>query len=227
MPESLEQSGVMRGDYDRGAFFMNPQKEIHGFLRHIRVQISRGLVGQNQDRIVHQRPRDRDPLLLSSGKRQRTRVVLVLEAELAQQMEGPSPALPMRHPDHLGGQGHILKRRHAGKKLKLLKDEAYLLAQLRDSPATQARNVPAVHDDLAVRCFLFAEKQPQQCSFTGPAGSAEKYEFTLFDVKMDIRQGRIVGRIDLRNTKELDHSNCQHGTSNIVQKILDINGGGC
>jgi hypothetical protein len=44
-------------------------------------------------------------------------------------------------------------------------------------------------------------------------------------MKMDIRKGRIIGRVDLRNTKELDHPDCQLRRGKIAKKTLTSKGG--
>ena len=59
----------------------------------LRVELAGRLVGQDQDRLLDQRPGDRHPLLLAAGELVRPVVEPVAQADLRQQVDGPLPLL--------------------------------------------------------------------------------------------------------------------------------------
>ena len=59
---------IMRHHDDRGAFLMQLLDESHHAARHLGVEISRRLIGEQQSRRAGQRPGDGDALLLAAGK---------------------------------------------------------------------------------------------------------------------------------------------------------------
>jgi hypothetical protein len=54
------------------------------------VEVAGGLVGQQQRRLVHERPGDGDTLALAAGEQGRQRLGLVGHAQLLQQRHGPA-----------------------------------------------------------------------------------------------------------------------------------------
>ena len=57
------------GHHDDGrAAAIDFLQEVHDLTSHLRVEIARRLVGEEEERVAGQRPGDRDPLLLATGK---------------------------------------------------------------------------------------------------------------------------------------------------------------
>jgi hypothetical protein len=63
--------------------------EIHHDLRVLAVQLSGGLVGEEQARIRHERPRDAHPLLLPAGQLLRELVRVIRETDRAEGLTHP------------------------------------------------------------------------------------------------------------------------------------------
>ena len=78
-------------------------EEVHDLERQVGIEVAGGLVGQDDGRIVDERPRDRDALLLAARQLHRKRVHAVLQADPLEHLE--RPALLLRH-------GHAEDARH-------------------------------------------------------------------------------------------------------------------
>ena len=61
------------------------------------VEVRGGLVGQHERRVVRERARDRDPLLLAARQVAGAVVHAVGEADLLEQLDGARPRLAPRH----------------------------------------------------------------------------------------------------------------------------------
>src|SRR5262245_29701439 len=65
----LRRPGIMGNHDDRfSEFLVQPLEEIHDFLSRVSIQVSGGLVGEQECRIRDDRPRDCNPLLLTAGE---------------------------------------------------------------------------------------------------------------------------------------------------------------
>src|SRR5262249_30216806 len=64
--DSPDELAIVRGDDDRRATRVDLTKQIHDFEREVGIEIAGRLVGENELRIVDQRARDCNPLLLAT-----------------------------------------------------------------------------------------------------------------------------------------------------------------
>jgi len=71
----------MRHEDDRVAGFVQTREQLHDFLAGSRVEGARGLVGEDDGRMVAQGPRDGDSLTLSTRQFVRTVIHAVTEAD--------------------------------------------------------------------------------------------------------------------------------------------------
>src|SRR5262249_27375512 len=71
---------LVRAQHDRLAFVVELLEDAHGLFGGLRVEIAGRLVGQDQLRVVDERARDGDPLLLAARELARLVVVPVGEA---------------------------------------------------------------------------------------------------------------------------------------------------
>ena len=88
------------------------------------VEVGRGLVSEDDRRVVGQRPRHRDPLLLAAGKLIGTEVQAVAEAEAGQQFGGPPMGGVPVHAGEIAGQFDVLDCIERAQQVEVLKDEA-------------------------------------------------------------------------------------------------------
>ncbi len=74
---------VVRRHENGGSGAIDPQQDLEDLLRHLGVEIPRGLVREKDLGAVDDRASDRHPLLLASGERHRPVVSFVIETHLA------------------------------------------------------------------------------------------------------------------------------------------------
>ena len=60
--------GLVRDQHDGAAFFVQAREDPQDVLGGVRVEVAGRLVGEDQRGVGHDRPRDRDPLLLAAGQ---------------------------------------------------------------------------------------------------------------------------------------------------------------
>ena len=122
--------GVLRdvfgvGDQnDRAPFGVQLFEQRQDFVAALAVQGAGGLVGENHRRVIHQRARNGDPLLLAAGKFRRAMIGAVAETEPLQQAGGALGAFVFRQAGIDRRDLHILAGRGGGQKIIALKNEA-------------------------------------------------------------------------------------------------------
>src|SRR4029078_9094929 len=66
--DALHQLAILRRDDHGRTARVDLTKQIHDFERQVRIEVARWFVSENQVRIVHERTRNRHPLLLAAAK---------------------------------------------------------------------------------------------------------------------------------------------------------------
>jgi hypothetical protein len=114
--------GLRMGDYKDGMpRVMQVVQQIQDY-RFVRlVEIARGLVGENDLRLVDQRPSDSNALLLAPGELRWNMIQSIAKAHPAQGFRG---FFFIRDAVKILGQHHIFQGREIGNEVKLLKYKA-------------------------------------------------------------------------------------------------------
>jgi hypothetical protein len=137
----------MRDEHDGEPFAIETLQEGEDLDARARVEIARGLVGEHDGGIVHQRARDGHALLLSARQLARMVVFALGEAHGGEAGARPLPALAHGHAGVEQGQADVLHRARAREQVELLEHEADLAAaDARERVAREARHVLAVED---------------------------------------------------------------------------------
>jgi hypothetical protein len=92
-------------------------EELHDRLATGVIERRRGLVTHDEARFVHERSRNRDPLLLASGQRDRQRGESVAQTELYQEVFRASPARRRAMPAAIKGTATFSAAVNAGSRL--------------------------------------------------------------------------------------------------------------
>ena len=87
-PDPPDELTIVRRDDDGRAASVDLAEEIHDFERQIGIEVSGGLVGQDDVRVVDERPGNRDALLFAARQLVGQRVHPVLETDPLQHLEG-------------------------------------------------------------------------------------------------------------------------------------------
>src|SRR5260370_1640440 len=120
---------VVRCHQDRGASRIDLQEQLNDLPRGGRVQVSGGLIGEKNSRVMDERPRDRHPLLLAARKLVRVLGLLPFQPHDAEdffdlRLEVAEGAL-----SHAQREGDVLEHGQVRQQLEVLEDHADLAAQ--------------------------------------------------------------------------------------------------
>src|SRR5262245_25050215 len=175
---------------DRRAPTPDVLDEVEDFARHLFVEVSRGLVGQQESRRSHDGPREGRPLPLALGELRRVGLGARGEADGRERLEGSrrdSTAGSAGDPEH---EGDVLEDGPAGEELGGLENDAERAPEQRHLAAAQRHDVEARDLDLAVRGALVRGEQAEKGGLPGPAGAREDDEIALVDFERDVAEGR-------------------------------------
>ena len=181
---------VVRGHHDRRAGAVDGVQHLHDAQRRRRIEVSGGLIGQQDLRMVHIRAGDGHTLLLTAGQLMRVVVLLTGQSHGLQHLRhqrldgGPARA------DHLKRERHILPHGLVRQQLVILEHESDGTTILRHLTVRQTAKIIAGHSNLAVRGLLLAQQQAQQRRLAGTGSTDQKHEIATFDVEVDIIQRR-------------------------------------
>ncbi len=151
-----------------------------------RVEITRGLIRQNDFRIIDERPGNADALLLAARELRRQVIGPVTQTHAGKRV---NRFFLVGHAVEVLRQHHVLNRRQKRNKVKLLKDESNLFC----SHAVQlaggnARDTLPVKPDFTGRGPVEAANQIHQRRFARPRRPHNREPFALCDVQRDVIQ---------------------------------------
>ena len=189
--DEANQLAIVRGHQHRRPTGVDLAEQVHDLERQIRIEVARRLVGDHQHRVVHQRARDRNALLLAAGQILRIRVHPVLQADPFEHLKRAAPLLRGGTPSTSGTNEMFSSTVRLGNQLEVLKDESDAAAILLDLAAFSVREVVAIDADLSFGRPLLQQQQPQKRGLAGTARSGEEDELGLLD-----GEGQIAQRVD-------------------------------
>ena len=114
----------MRGDDDRRAARVDFAEQVHDFEREVGIEVAGRLVSEHKLRIVHQRARNRDPLLLTARHLFRIGIHPVLQADPLQHLKRLALLRRERQAEHAHDEGDVLEDGEARDEAEVLEDEA-------------------------------------------------------------------------------------------------------
>ena len=162
-------------------------KQVHHLDAGPGVEVAGRLVGQQDRRLVDQRPRDGDALLLAA--RQLVGIVIhaLAEPDDLQDFLGPLVALGGLHLVLAAvveqRQLDVVERRRPRQQVEALEDEADLaVAHDRELIAGHPRDILAVEDVLAARRAIKAAEDVHERRLAGAGRARDRHELALLDV---------------------------------------------
>src|SRR3954465_11873411 len=126
----VDDVGVVGDHHDRGAGAVDPVQQTHDLDGRVRVEVSRRLVREQDQRPVHERPGDRDTLLLTTGELVRVTVFLAAEADQLEDLGHHPAGDGLGLADHLEGEGDVLVRGAVGQEAEILEHTADRTAEV-------------------------------------------------------------------------------------------------
>jgi hypothetical protein len=196
---------------DRRALVVQLMQQLQDLLAGPGIQVARGLVGQDDGRVVDQCPGDGHPLLLSARQ-----LVGPVMHPLAQshRFEGSDRAfVALSVGQRIAAvvqqrQQHVFGRGQPGQQVVRLEDEADLAVPHAGQLvlAQPADVLPIQHVRAAGRAVQAAQDVHQR-GLARAGGSHDGEEFTLFDGQVDPSQrvhGDLAGAVDFGQVRDLD-----------------------
>ena len=155
------------------------------FILHVFAQLlverAQRLVHQHQLGVEHQRPGQRDALLLAARKLRRAAVLELAHLHHVERAGDPALALGLAHPAHLEREGEVLAHRHVREQGVALEHHADAALVWRD-----VVDVLAVQTDLAVGRGLEAGEHHQAGRLARPGRPEHRQELALADVQIEV-----------------------------------------
>ncbi len=174
---------IVSDHYDRPPLLVKLAQQPQDDLFVLRIEIAGGFIGQNNLRVIDQRSRDADSLLLASRK-----LPWQVAHAVAQPHAGQSfnRLFLIGHAVEVLRQHDVLDRGKKRNQVKLLEDESNLFrAHAIQFVRRNAGNVLAVEPDFAGCGAVEAANQIHQRRFTRPGGAHDGKPFALRDVQRD------------------------------------------
>ena len=111
--DQANELAVVGGDEHGRAAGVDLAQQVHDLERQIGIEVAGRFVGEQQHRIVDERARDRDALLLTARQVLRVGVHAVLQPDPLEDLERAAPLVRGRHAEHLGHERDVLEHRAA------------------------------------------------------------------------------------------------------------------
>mmetsp|Transcript_9048 Transcript_9048/g.15294 ORF Transcript_9048/g.15294 Transcript_9048/m.15294 type:complete len:243 (-) Transcript_9048:279-1007(-) len=182
------------GDHDHRDLVLDIEvdQDLHDDVRRLSVQVSRGLIEQQNGGIVRNGPRDGHSLLLSSRKHVGEVVESLAQPHLGQKLFGSLPDLiPAQLSPQLHGQLHVLEGGERANQVEGLEDEAQLVQPDRRKHLVLGAILdPHSADvDVALGGLVDGSDDVQHRSLTSARGSQDCDEFSVLYREVDSSEG--------------------------------------
>lgn len=180
----------MGDEHDGLTALVEAGQQPHHLAGSLAVQAARGFVGQQQGRMVDQRPGQGDALLFAAGQLTGHAASLARQAQLGQQPLALGARLLGGDPGEQGGQLHVVGDRQVGDQVEELEDDADAPSPLH-RPARLAVRVRAfgVQPDAAGVGPLEAAEEMQQRRLAGAGRPGDGDELALAHGKIHSAHG--------------------------------------
>src|SRR5258705_2858394 len=181
---------VRHEDDGDAALDVEALEDAHHLDARLRVEIAGRLVGEQQRRVVHQRPRDGDRLWLAAGELIRMVAKPVAEAYGLQRV---GRALPPLRSGHLARveqrELDVLDRGRAREQVEPLEHEADLrVAHVREVARRERRHVVPVQEVASGGRPIEAAEQVHERRLAGARRAGERDELARRDIQRDAAQ---------------------------------------
>src|SRR5918999_1077995 len=168
------------------------------------------LVEEHHVRVHHQRPGDRDPLLLTAGELVRVLPLLLRQPDARQQLAGASLGLvALELADTPHREGEVVDHPQVREEVELLEDDADALPYGRDVHAP-GRDLLALEEDTALIERLQQVHAPEQRALAAPARADDDEHLAGVDAEVDPVQHEVVAEALAHAVEADDRSVARH-----------------
>ena len=205
------------GDHDDRRFELGvrPLQQVPDYLRGVFVQVPRRFVGEDEDRVVGQRARHRDPLLLSAGE------FGGVFPRLMDQFDVPEEFLDLRAADVFGvarddeREHDVLFDRPLFDQFVVLEDDSDVAAQKVELGGADAVHFHPADDELSGAGLDGAVERFEERRFAASAGPGDEDEASRIDAER--RLGDDGFKIFVGKGKVFGNDHFIHGATRLVR----------
>src|SRR5687768_5769914 len=185
-------AGIVRDHADRRATAMQLVDELHHRLAVRRVEVTRRLVGQKEERIAGDGPGNRNALLLTAGELAGVVLHAVRHAHALERLLHALPALGAVHAAVGQRQLDVLGNRQVADQVERLENESDLpIADPRALRGRQVRDRLAVQEILATARRVEQAEEGEQGRLAAARGPGDREKLTWLD--LEVHFGKCVG----------------------------------
>ena len=178
----------MRGDHHRRSQPVEFDEQARQPPRKRRVNVSGGLVGQQQFGLLDQGARDCRALLFTARQHRRQHMHALAKADPFQQLGHVAAVACLLAPAHAQRQRDVLVGRHVIEKAEVLEHHADATAHQRQFLRRYTRAVLAEDGDQPARRLQRQEQKPQQGGLAGAGGASQELERAFGNVQGNVAE---------------------------------------
>ena len=201
---AVDHGRVVRGDDDRRPRAVDAVEQLHDPDRGLGIEVARRLVGQQQRRMVDERARHGDALLLAAGELVGEVVQLRRQAGEAQDVGHLGPDLLARAAGDLQRVGDVVVHRAVGQQLEVLEDDAEVAPEVRHLLARDLRQVAPGDADRSRGRLELLDEQAHDRRLARSGRADEEDELPAADRERRVVEAHAVV-VALADAAELDH----------------------
>src|SRR5436190_282587 len=199
----VDHLAVVGGDQHRRARAVDAVEQLHDPDRRLGVEVPGRLIGEQERRVVDERPGDRDALLLAAGELVGVVVDLRLQPDQAEDLRHLPADLAPRPAGDLEGVGDVVVDAAVGEQLEVLEDAADPPAQERDLPGTDLVDVATRDQDVPAGGLDLADQGLDQGRLPATGGTDDERELPAIDGEGYPLERDVPARIDDGSLAEL------------------------
>ena len=202
----VEEGKVVGAHDDGAACVANASQEFHNAFARLGIEVSRGLVGEDDVGVVEDGAGDDDALLLAAGELVRHLVALGLHAHLLEHLgDALLAAVALLPAGGTEDESEVVVDVAVDEELEVLEDNANATAEGRYLAAADVAHVVAEHLGAAAVDVELAVHGLHQAGLAGAHGADEIEELAAIDLEVDILENNVFLLVDIDGLVANEH----------------------
>ncbi len=191
--------------HDRGPGAIDAIEDPHDAHRRRRIEVPGRLVGEDNEGTVHERPGDRDTLLLATRKLTGIAVGFGGQPHQLEDLGHLIAHDVAGAPGDFEGKRHVLVHGLVRQQFEVLEHRADRAPQMRHLPGREIGSMLAGDPDVTVGGAFLTHHEPNERGLARARRADEEDELTLGDIEAHVFGGHDAAVVDLRDVLETDH----------------------
>ncbi len=206
MLKAVHQIFVVGSDYYRCPHAVELFEQIKETYRDHFIDVSGGLIGEQQPGAGNNRACNSDALLLTAGECWRARFEMIREADPTKQFGDVFLDHAFRRAGDAQGQGYVVKSGEMIDQTEVLENDADLPAHRREFIRGVGSGVSVEQADEPATGSEGEVHQPQKGRFPGATGSGDEMERAVRQVECDVAEDFRTGTVTDADIFKLNHA---------------------